>query len=76
MYKNSHCLIQWEHFSGATKGTRTLDPRITNALLYQLSHGGIFGGEMVEVLTSHFHFGRMPYDTARKNDEAIWFRSQ
>ena len=32
--------MQWEYIPGATKGTRTLDPRITNALLYQLSHGG------------------------------------
>ncbi len=32
--------MQWEYVFGATKGTRTLDPRITNALLYQLSHGG------------------------------------
>ena len=26
--------------NGANEGTRTLDPRITNALLYQLSHIG------------------------------------
>ena len=26
----------------AEKGTRTLDPRITNALLYQLSYFGIY----------------------------------
>jgi hypothetical protein len=26
----------------ATSGTRTRDPRITNALLYQLSHHGFF----------------------------------
>ena len=28
-------------FLGATSGTRTRDPRITNALLYQLSHHGL-----------------------------------
>ena len=27
--------------NGANEGTRTLDPRITNALLYQLSHIGL-----------------------------------
>ena len=32
----STCLL------GATTGTRTPDPRITNALLYQLSHSGSF----------------------------------
>ena len=26
----------------ASKGTRTLDPRITNALLYQLSHRSMY----------------------------------
>ena len=31
-----------EWFNGADGGTRTLDPRITNALLYQLSYVGLF----------------------------------
>ncbi len=35
--RKSTGLIEYVHNSGATQGTRTLDPRITNALLYQLS---------------------------------------
>jgi hypothetical protein len=61
-------------FYGATKGTRTLDPRITNALLYQLSHGGIFGGEMLEALTSHFHLDKCLMTLRGDADEAISFR--
>ena len=32
---------------GADDETRTRDPRITNALLYQLSHIGLFAGAKV-----------------------------
>ena len=31
----------WRPYGGAAEGIRTPDPRITNALLYQLSYRGI-----------------------------------
>ena len=34
-----------EELCGAAEGIRTPDPRITNALLYQLSYRGIVKGE-------------------------------
>ena len=34
------CANPAHRLNGATSGTRTRDPRITNALLYQLSHHG------------------------------------
>lgn len=37
-----------EHVSGAGGGTRTPDPRITNALLYQLSYSGTRGAQYTD----------------------------
>jgi hypothetical protein len=34
-------LVAAERYDGAAGGTRTPDPRITNALLYQLSYCGL-----------------------------------
>jgi hypothetical protein len=41
------------NFSGAAKRIRTPDPRITNALLYQLSYCGVFeaGGILPRSIT-------------------------
>ena len=60
-------------FFGATKGTRTLDPRITNALLYQLSHGGIFGVRCWKP-SLHFHLDKCLMTLRGDADEAISFR--
>jgi hypothetical protein len=35
-------------FVRATEGIRTLDLTITNRLLYQLSYGGLLGGEIIQ----------------------------
>ena len=40
---------KWIH-QKANRGTRTPDPRITNALLYQLSHIGII--KMLQTITA------------------------
>ena len=43
--------------SGANEGTRTLDPRITNALLYQLSHIGLASMDYsTKMLFCHYYF--------------------
>jgi hypothetical protein len=38
--------FKFSYLSGAAGGIRTPDPRITNAMLYQLSYCGFFTGKL------------------------------